>query len=383
MKKKVLVLKMSAYNGLRSSVMRTIAMIKGLLALDYDVDWLTIRPPETQVLSDVGQYTFLDNVRIIYADENKVYNNLVKGNGGLKRILVSTLRKIYHTFAMFDFTETIAKNVSIETLPSREYDYIISVSDPKTTHIAAERLISQGLKAGKWIQYWGDPFACDITKKNIYPRFWLKRIEKKLFSSCDKIVYTSPFTLREQQRMYPAYADKMIMTPTAYITPKVYKHSSDEKYTVGYFGAYPSNIRNILPFYNACVGLGDEIRAFIQGNSDIQLAETENVSVMPRGDAREYEAQTDLFVCVLNSKGTQIPGKIYHYAAVNRPILVIMDGDAREEMTEYLESFNRYIICDNDEKSITEAIMKIKSENLTYEPSEKLSSEYVAGVIIE
>lgn len=61
-------------------------------------------------------------------------------------------------------------------------------------------------------------------------------------------------------------------------------------------------------------------------------------------------------VVILNLRGGQIPGKLYHLAATNKPILVIMDGDYKQIIREYLNGFDRYILCDNTEESISNAI---------------------------
>lgn len=191
----ILVIKMSPYNELTSSTLRTIAMIKGLIELGYSVDYLTIGETASTTLNDISQYSFMEKVNIIKANNNAVYNNIVRNSsGGVKKIIVGSLRTIYHKTNVFDNTKKIAQNIKLNILNENHYNYIISVSDPKTSHIAASNLISQGLKYDKWIEYWGDPLVGDITNEAIWPKCILKVYEKKLFSNCDKIVYTSPFT---------------------------------------------------------------------------------------------------------------------------------------------------------------------------------------------
>ena len=56
----------------------------------------------------------------------------------------------------------------------------------------------------------------DITRKNIYPRFILRVLEKKILKNANKIIYVSPFTLKQQQNLFPSFKTKMMFLPPAY-----------------------------------------------------------------------------------------------------------------------------------------------------------------------
>lgn len=380
--KRVLVIKLSPVNGLNSSTMRTLALMKGLVKEGCQVDIVTVRENYNTVKNDLSSYDFMEKVGIYYAGGNSAYNKIIKPGGGLKKRIVRLMKKVYYTFAVDDYTGSIAKNIKIDILPVKEYDCVISVSDPKTSHKAMIRLISQGLKYKKWVQYWGDPMASDITKKSIYPRFVYRRLEKKLFDKADSIVYTSPFTLEEQKKLYPAFADRMSYVPTAYIEEKVYPSAGNEKYTVGYYGAYKSYVRNIMPLYDACRRM-ENVQLYIVGNSDISLESTDNVTVLPRGDISGYEAVTDLYICVMNLCGSQIPGKAYHYAATNRPVLVVLDGENKDGFADFFRQFGRYELCGNTPDEIRAAIEKIMAtDSGEYQPYEGFSCEKVAGMVV-
>lgn len=379
--KRVLVIKLSPLKGLNSSMMRALAVVKGLVGTGYTVDMLTLQASASHVINQ-AHYDFMDKVNIIYANPNKAYSQIVAGaDRGIKQKLVGYLRKIYHKFALFDYSESIARRIKKDILPSTQYEYIIAVSDPKTTHIAARELIRQGLAYNKLIEYWGDPLYGDITLKSIYPGFVYKWVEKRLLRIADRIVYTSPFTLEQEQRTYPMLADRMIYSPTAYLEEKILpKHEGT--YTIGYYGAYPSNVRNILPLYHACSQMNGTVKLIIVGNSDLSLDETENIEIHPRGDISRFEAETDLFVCILNSSGTQIPGKLYHYAAYNRPVLVIEDGEYAKEMRDYIRSFNRYYTCKNEVADIEKSIKQIMKSNVQWRPFAAMDTLHVIKTIL-
>lgn len=378
--KRILIMKLSPYNGLNSSTMRMLAMMSGLDLLGYSMDLLTIPLSVSSVEMNMEDYSFLERVNIIFTKPNSVYQAAFSQKSVL-RALKPTLRKIYHRLFQGDQTNAIAKTVKIDMLPTKEYDYIIAVSDPKSTYDALLNLLNQGLKTSSIIEYWGDPLAIDMTNKSITPKFILKNRERKFLRIADRIIYTNPFTLEAQKQLYPEFAERMIYTPTANPREKLYPNKKQDPFVVGYYGAYTSTVRNIMPLYKAAVKLSD-VKTYIVGDSDISLTSTESVEIRKRSNVQKLEENTDLFVCVLNLSGTQIPGKIYHLAATNKPILVILDGERKEDIKKYLEGFNRYIMCENEEKAIINAINEVRKSKSTYQPLTALKAENVAKKII-
>ena len=90
-----------------------------------------------------------------------------------------------------------------------------------------------------------------------------------------------------------------------------------------------------------------------------------------------------MIISIGNLHGNQIPGKIYYAASTNKSILVTIDGDNKEEMKKYLESFNRFICCDNNKEAISEALNKLKNNrNVKYEIPSSLYPSSVAKSII-
>ena len=271
-------------------------------------------------------------------------------------------------------------NLASETLTDR-YDLVISTSDPRSTHLFTDRLIKKGLKYGKWIQHWGDPLMNDISRKTIYPRKFMGLLEKRIIKNADKIIYVSPFTLELQRKSFAGFSDKMDFLPLMAGEESDDTEPDYKNPVLGYFGDYMSKYRNIMPLYEA-VKAHPEYKLQIIGNSDITLECTDNIQVLPRVSIEklnEHSKKTLIHVCVCNTYGTQIPGKIYYHSNLNRPILVIVDGTDGHRIKKYLEKFKRYTICDNDPSDIYRAINEImKEEKKKFAVPEKIRSSYIA-----
>lgn len=371
-----------------SAMLRNKALIQGFINNGSKVSILTIEGSEENSFYDES-IAWNKDISIIKLNSNLAYTSLLKEEkntlGTIKKKIIPIIRKVYHCFNVFDNTISIAKAAEPSGLPNDYYDLIISSSDPKSSHIAVKRLIKKGLKYDRWIQYWGDPLTLDITRKNKYPISFLKRIESNIFTQADAIIYVSPLTLEKQKSLFPSHATRMKFIPIPYLEPKIYNKKKSSKVKIGYFGDYPSGIRNLLPFYEACEKQVDEIEVEIVGNSDLSLSNTDNIMVLgrkTRNQVEHMEEQSDILVCLLNKSGTQIPGKLYHYAATDKPILVILDGEYKKEIKSYLNTFNRYFFCENNERSIYHTINEIKNTERSYKPSPDFHPNLIAELFI-
>ncbi len=382
---RILYVSLSSYDYNTSAMIRNKALINGMLQNGNTIDFLTIGASQISKYYD-GTSELLDNLNIIKLEDNKIYKNFNKTQNSkntnvLKKIFVNIIKSLYHRVSLFDNTIITAMKINNINNIQKYYDVIISSSDPKSSHFAVNRLIKLGLRYGKWIEYWGDPLLNDITRKSILPKWYIKQIEKKLFYNADKICYVSPFTCDEQKKIFFKYADKMCFLPIAYKEKKIYENQQLKIDTVklGYFGDYNDAVRNIIPLYNCCKEYG--IKLCIAGNSNLELEDTKNIMILPRVNKvrlDELEADTDILICIINKYGLQIPGKIYHYAATNKPILIILDGPNKEKIRKYLFKFDRFVLCDNSKVSINEAINRIIEDKRNYEPSPYFEARKIA-----
>lgn len=367
-----------------SANMRNIALISGLQKLGHEVDSLSAEYNNKSIYSDKIDLKFNNRYWIKLGTIQSNISNNIKYNNLIKMKLKNLLYKVYIRLSIYDPKKNLINYID-SSIVDKKYDLIISSSDPKSSHLIAEKIIKLNPEiTKKWIQYWGDPFSSDINNKKIIPNKMVKKEEKRLISLCDKVIYVSPFTLQEQKRIYSDYKEKMEFLPIPYYKKKIYKETKNERIKIGYFGDYYLKNRNIIPLYETIKEEKDK-ELIICGNSDLDLKEYTNIKIMKRQSSEKIkiiEENIDILVCVCNSSGTQIPGKIYHYAATNKPILIIVDGEYSNDLIEYFTKFNRFILCENNGDKILEAINKIVQQEYKYKPLEEINARNISEKLL-
>ena len=271
-----------------------------------------------------------------------------------------------------------------EKIRNQNYQIILSFSNPLSSHILAGYCKK---KAGNlyYIQQWGDPLTENMADRTIVPKFIKRLIEEMLLRTADKICYVSPLTYERQKVLFKKYSSRMYFTPTPCERTE-YPLYSNQKLTIGYLGSYNSVARDIRPFYRAACASKD-FDFFIVGDSDVQLENTENVRIvkrLPQKELSKYIEKLDVLVCLMNSKGTQIPGKLYHYAGTDKEILVLRDGEYGEQIEAFFKAYNRYTFVENNEEKIAAALKRYAVNGLPRRCCvEEFCAENVAAKLIE
>lgn len=337
---------------------------------DYSLDKSMVIPPQ------IKQYTYYgvslyERLSLRKRATAAVETMATAGDGmpsagGLHRLIRYAKDFVLSLYGVHGIYSTFVRKAQ-KFRSNVEYDYILSISTPVTSHLLAHNLIAAGHIRGKhWIQIWEDPWYSDAYGFNGKGK--IRREEQRLLSFAEKVCYVSPLTLRNQQRLYPESADKMYWQPLPYY----YKGSEMakqefEENIYGYFGNYVSAARNLEPFYNAAKGAG--IAVNICGDPSNLFQSTERIRIYPRltlDKLKPIEDNTNVLIFLCNRRGGQIPGKIYQYSATSKTVLFIMDGTEEEQkvLMDFFGKFNRYVFCQNTVEDITRAIGLIESGNL-------------------
>lgn len=173
-----------------SANLRNIALIRGLIRNGHAVSTLSTEPQKDSA--------YYDKTILSISIDKRYFVNLghihAKMTSTQRRTLFSKIKGIlsraYSALNMYDPRKNEVSGVDRIDFSNQKFDIIISSSDPKSSHLFAERLLQlhPGL-ADKWIQYWGDPFTGDINRRSLVPNYVVAKEEKRLLSLCDKAVY--------------------------------------------------------------------------------------------------------------------------------------------------------------------------------------------------
>jgi len=277
------------------------------------------------------------------------------GGVGWKTLARNAGKKAFYTVfkkdPLYPLEKEWLKNAS-RFHSDKHYDLVISNSSPAASHrLVCELKNKERVRFSRWIQIWEDPWYHDLYGGQ--PKA-VEQEEHSLLRQATEVVYVSPLTLMYQKRYFPDCADKMSCIPLpALRLPE--QEKAEEAGSFGYFGDYYSATRNLEPFYQAVRKTG--CRCYIYGDSDLRLETTEEIDVSGRVTLEKLsaiQARTDVLVHLSNLHGGQIPGKIYHYSATDKPILFILDGTEEEQaaLKEYFGTFDRYCFCKNTVEDI-------------------------------
>lgn len=265
-----------------------------------------------------------------------------------------------------------------------EYDLVVSNSSPAASHkLVAELIKQRNLKYKRWVQIWEDPWYFDLYGGHTDA---IQEEEHALLRDAGEIYYVSPLTLHYQQQYYPDCAYKMKHLPLPYLNFAKEELGAATDLSFGYFGDYYSHTRNLLPFYQALHRTG--YAGYIYGDSDIQLDMSPKIEVSGRVTLdvlEQVQAKTGVLVHLSNLRGGQIPGKIYHYCATEKPILFILDGttEEREILKSYFSQFNRFYFCENNVDSILLAIHTMEQDHKTWPRLDAFSPKEVVSKLLK
>lgn len=404
---KVLVINGDCVTRNSSANLCHMAYIRGLVNLGYEVTLLSADPKEY----DVDKSMIIpSSVKCIYYYGTTIYEKMSISKSKSKEDNASLARTDYSTnesklsikSKLVNSTKNfVLSSYGIHGIYSKfvkkaqkfksdtEYDIVLSLSTPVTSHLLTYNLLEAGhIKTKKWIQVWEDPWYVDVYGFNEKEKIYKE--EKRLLSYAQRVCYVSPLTLKNQKEIFPESAHKMYWAPLPFYYKNDEQGSTVNKYNnYGYFGDYAPVSRDLAPFYAAAKNIGVNVN--ICGNPSNQFAQTDKITIYPRlqlNELKPIEDKTNVLVFLCNRKGGQIPGKIYQYSATYKTILFILDGTDEEKkvLKSYFEQFNRYIFCENTVEDIECAIKLIENNdfgNVKNEPIDEFNPAKTIMKVLE
>jgi len=311
-------------------------------------DELNNRGHEVTVLTGTPQEEKKENI-IYVGNKNPegVVENLRKGsnkshsssllNFGF-RILKLSYRFLYKTFSWPDYSMfwifSILRNKKNLNL---DYDYIISVSLPFSSHLAAYILNKKNKK--KWIMDIGDPF---LLKKNAKENnhliyfFLNKYYEKKFYNLAYKILFTHKESLETHSSYFNIDKKKlMIGMPISTFDEDIYKLTLSYDYLskpiiFGYFGVLTKGVRSSENVLNYLEDLEEfNFKWFTNPDSKIEISKHmlqknnhEFLNMVSRSEALKIMASsTHCLLSIGNKNAAQLPSKVVEYLSTGKPVV--------------------------------------------------------------
>ena len=246
-------------------------------------------------------------------------------------------RLIYRVFAWPDYSMLWYFSVrrKIKNIP--DYDLLISVSLPFTSHLVAYTLNKK--RGTRWIMDIGDPFYLkkDAPENNKYLYSYLnKYFENKFYKHASKVVFTHKESMEHHKKTFDTLNQKSSLLPPVFHT-KINKKTNNFNYKktpvkVAYFGVLTIGVRtpdNFLSFINALDINNIEIHWYTNEDSKHMIKSVYSKSsknffhdMVPRDEAldlmnNEYHALLNIG----NQNPFQLPSKVIEYISTGKPII--------------------------------------------------------------
>jgi len=280
-----------------------------------------------------------------------------------KNLALKFLKKIYRFFYKFfawpDYTMfwvfSIWKN---RKKIDFNYDVIISVSLPFSSHVAAYIINKE--KRKKWIMDIGDPFS---LKSNAFEnnKYFYKSLnyffENKFFKMADQIVFTHKDASLEHKEFFNINNEKIeIGNPISEFNKNVYQNSKTYNYNIepikiGYFGILTKGVRSpneVLKYFQNLDYVfhwytnPDSKNMILQNNID----QNKHLffDMVPRNEALEIMVTS--FHCLLsigNLNASQLPSKVIEYISTGKPVIHFAEI-ANDPVIKISEKFKNLIL---------------------------------------
>ena len=361
-----------------------------------------------------GMYPDFDtnNVEILYfGNKNNIniVSNLrekskqVDSGDAIKKIFYGVLKKIYRFFinylawpdySMFWLYQIYKNRNKI----SKDYDVIISVSLPFSSHMAAY-FINKKVKK-HWIMDIGDPFSLKVDAPENNRFFYSglnKRYEKKFYSLADNILFTHQDALNNHKQFFDIPSDKLIVAnPISNFDNDLFKSALSYDYSskpikISYFGIFTKGVRSPNSFLELVKKNNEmEFSWYVNEDSekiikscDLNIDKHSFYSQVSREEAQKLMVNSaHCLLSIGNKNPNQIPSKVVEYLATGKPIIHFteIDNDPVIKLSNQFDNLitiNKSVEDENLSLLIQEMFKKIEKFD-----TDKFINNYTAKSII-
>ena len=325
----------------------------------------------------------------------------IEQDSSYKNYLYKLLKKIYRFFYKFfawpDYTMfwiySIWKNRKKIDI---DYDLIISVSLPFSSHVAA--YIINRDKNKKWIMDIGDPFS---LKNNAFEnnRYLYKSLnyyfENKFYKKAHQVVFTHQESANEHKKFFNIPENKVIIgNPISSFSQSLFQKSISYNYEtkpikVGYFGVLTKGVRSpneVLKFFHKT---DFELHWYTNPDS-IEMIKQNKIDqiynkffdMVTRNEA--LEKMVDSLHCLLsigNLNPAQLPSKVIEYISTGKPVLHFVEIQD-DPVLKIADQFNNLILI-NKNSNIADVEKQLSNifTNVNKFDVEKFNENYSAKAV--
>lgn len=274
----------------------------------------------------------------------RVWSFITANEGFVKRVL---------DYLSFAFTAFLA---GLRERP----DVIVATSPQFFTTLAGAGLSM--VKNRPWIfevrDLWPESIAAVGAMRSSAALKWLEKLELALYRHADRVVVVTPAFERNLVGRGIDPGKIGVVTNGVLLDSFVARDRDPElverfglqgKTVIAYIGTHGSahGLDFILdcaeavrdrPIHFLFVGAGAERQALLDKAASLKLANVSFVEPVPKAEVKRYIATCDWMLVPLRKADTfktVIPSKIFEAAAMRRPILLGVDGQAREIVEQY------------------------------------------------
>jgi len=281
------------------------------------------------------------------------------------KVLKKFYRFFYKTFAWPDYTMfwlfSIWRNQKKIDI---EYDVIVSVSLPFSSHVAAYIINKRRKK--KWIMDIGDPFSLkqNALENNKYLYKSLNYyFENKFFNLAEQIIFTHNEAAIEHSKFFNISNEKVLIgNPISSFDENIYLKSKNFDYSslpinIGYFGILTKGVRSpeeTLRFFNNSEILfnwftnQDSKNIVLQNKFD--LANHQFFEIVERDEAlKKMSSSMHCLLSIGNLNSSQLPSKVIEYISTGKPVIHFAEIK-NDPVIKLADKFQNLIVVNKDSK---------------------------------
>ena len=336
-----------------------------LINKGYEVKVLTGTPQEkkNENIIYVGNQRASKLLKNLRDQSNLVQISKIKNT--LFNLLKKFYRVFYKTFAWPDYTMfwlysiwRKRKKINIE------YDLIISVSLPFSSHLAAYFINKRNKK--KWIMDIGDPFSLkqNALENNKYLYKSLNYyFENKFFNLAEQVIFTHREAAVEHSNYFHITNEKVLIgNPISSFDENIFLNSKNFNYSslpinIGYFGILTKGVRSpvetIKFFKNSDIFFNwftnqDSKNIVLQTNFD--LANHKFFEIVDRDEAlKKMSSSMHCLLSIGNLNSSQLPSKVIEYIATGKPVIHFAEIK-NDPVIKLADKFQNLIVINKDSK---------------------------------